>query len=422
MTARTESGGPTSARRRALGQRHGLRRVPGRMLLAVGLPALLFLAAIPAQSSAESLARRAVTSTISTLDARASTTGAIVIGTNGSAYVAWEHPSSGPATIRFCVILPGGTCKHAITLPIPSNPDKGWAVTQPFPILGGKAGVVYVVGPRYVPDDSIIWTSTDGGASFSRGYVLANSYVGETNVDDVLRIADPHPTKDFFAVGSNNPGLGFSTTTTLYVKCNVCSLSFGAGGVAGGTLGILAGRAVEAFWNDASPPMVDYYWSPTDDMPEAGAWYGPIAVSKGIGARLTSGPKGMFLLSQDFAGHEPQATRLDVRKWNAATHRFGPAVTVVDDTSSSGSDAIGGFGEDSLTGALYVAWVGSSSKGDVVRVWISTDGGLKWSKATDVAKVDGTSAGPIRIAARDGKGFLTFEDVAGLHLVDLSHL
>jgi hypothetical protein len=97
-------------------------------------------------------------------------------------------------------------------------------------------------------------------------------------------------------------------------------------------------------------------------------------------------------------------------------------VTVVNDTSSSGSDAIGGFGEDSLTGALYVAWIGSSPNGEVVRLWISTDGGLKWSKASGVARVDGTPAGPMRIAVRDGRGFLTFEDGSGLHLVTLSHL
>ena len=279
-----------------------------RAVLTLALPAILLLGAVPDQSSAQSPAPRTVTTKVSTLDARPVTTGAIVIGTNGSAYVAWEHPSSGPPTIRFCVILPGGTCKHPITLPIPPNPDKGWAVTQPFPVLGGQAGVVYVVGPRYVPDDSIIWTSTDGGATFSKGYVLANSYVGETNVDDVLRIADPNPAKDYFVAASNNPGLGFSFTSALYVKCNVCSLSFGARGIAGGTLGILAGRAVEAYWNGANPPTVGYYWSNTDDMPEAGAWSGPIVVSKGISARLTSGPKGMFLLSQDFAGHESQPT------------------------------------------------------------------------------------------------------------------
>jgi hypothetical protein len=421
VTASTDDGGTTSGRSRAFGQRHGLRPIPARMVLAVGLPALMLLGAIPAQSSAAALVPRTVTSSISTLDARASTTGAIVIGTNGSAYAAWEHPSTGgkPATVLFCAILPGGTCKHAITLPIPGDE---WDVTQPFPVLGGKADVVYVVGPRYVPDDTVIWTSTDSGVSFSRGYSLANSFVGDTNVDDVLRIADAKPTQDFFAVASYNVGLGFSFTSPLITKCITCSLTFGASGVAGATLGISGGGAVEAYWNDANTPTVSYYWSKYDDVAVGGAWNGPVYVSKGLNARITSGPKGLFLLSQDYAGHESQPTRLDVRKWDSATHKFGSAVTVVNDTSSNGSDLIGGFGEDSLTGALYVAWVGSSSKGDVVRLWISTDGGLKWSKPTDVAKVGSEFSGPIRVAARNGRGFLTFEDVGGLHLVTLSHL
>ena len=295
-------------------------------------------------------------------------------------------------------------------------------MTQPYPVLGGKAGVVYVVGPRYVPDDTVIWTSANGGTSFSKGYILGNSYVGDTSVDDVLRIADAKATQDFFAVASDNVGLGFSFTSPLITKCITCSFSFGASGVAGASLGISGGGAVEAFWNDADTPTVSYYWSKYDDVALAGAWNGPVSVSKGLNARITSGPKGLFLLTQDYAGHESQPTRLDVRKWDSATHKFGSAVTVVNDSSTSGSDLVGGFGEDSLTGALYVAWVGSTSKGDVVRLWISADGGLKWSKATDVARAGGEFSGPIRVAARNGRGFLTFENSAGLHLLDLAHL
>ena len=297
-----------------LGRRRAWRGVPVRVMLAVGLASLVLCAAIPSRSSAESLASRAVTSTISTIDSRASTTGPIVIGTNGWAYVAWEHPSTGdkPATVLFCAIAPGSTCKHTVTLPIPGDE---WDVTQPYPVLGGKAGVVYVVGPRYVPDDTVIWTSANGGTSFSKGYILGNSYVGDTSVDDVLRIADAKATQDFFAVASDNVGLGFSFTSPLITKCITCSFSFGR---RQGSPVRASASAVAAQWRPSgttpTPQRSATTGRNTMTSPWPSAWNGPVSVSKGLNARITSGPKGLFLLTQDYAGHESQPTRLDVRQ------------------------------------------------------------------------------------------------------------
>jgi hypothetical protein len=54
--------------------------------------------------------------------------------------------------------------------------------------------------------------------------------------------------------------------------------------------------------------------------------------------------------------------------------------------------------------------------------WISTDGGSKWSVATAIAKLSRGDVDEARVAVSKGKGFLTFHDAAGLHLVDLAHL
>lgn len=35
---------------------------------------------------------------------------------------------------------------------------------------------MYVVGPRYVDGDTVVWTSTDGGATFGAGTVILNGY------------------------------------------------------------------------------------------------------------------------------------------------------------------------------------------------------------------------------------------------------
>lgn len=284
--------------------------------------------------------------------------------------------------------------------------------------------MVYVVGPSYVTGNTVIWTSTNGGASFSKGYIVpVGSYAGDTGVDDVFRIPDPRPKVDFFSVASHNPGLGFSTTGPTIVKCIMCSFSFvPSGGVEGATLGLSGNGAVEAYWTDADAPTFDFFWSKYDDVPIANEWSRSIEVTTGDNARLAGGPKGLFLLSQDYAGHESAPTRLDVRKWDAATRRFGPRMTVFNGSSSTESPYIGGFGEDSVTGALYVAWEGLTSKGDVMNLWTSTDGGTKWSAATEVASLSRGDVDAARLAVRDGKGYLTFEDDAGLHLVDLAHL
>ena len=311
----------------------------------------------PQLSFAGQLAPHGVTSSISTLDAHADTTGPIVIGSNGTGYVAWQHPSSGggPDTVLFCAIPTGGTCKKSIVLPLPSGAAT-YGVTQAFPVLGGEPGVVYVVAPSYVTSNTVIWTSSNSGKSFSTGYVVpAGSYAGDTNVDDVLRVPDK-PSVDYFVVASHNVGLGFSLTSNKIVKCIRCSFSFGASGVVGATLGLSGNEAVEAYWTDADTPTVDYYWSKHDDVAVAGDWKGPIEVSTGNNARLADGPKGLFLLSQDFVGKESQPTRLDVRAFDPTTHKFGSPMTVVNQSSSTASPYSGGFGEDPVTGALYVAW------------------------------------------------------------------
>jgi hypothetical protein len=377
----------------------------------------------PQLASAGQLAPHRVTSIVSTLDAHADTTGPIVTGSNGTGYVAWQHPASGgrPDTVLFCTIPTGGTCKKPIVLPLPSGAAT-YGVTQAFPVLGGEPGLVYVVAPSYVTSNTVIWTSSDSGKSFSKGYVVpVGSYAGDTNVDDVLRVPDK-PSVDYFVVASHNVGLGFSLTSNVIVKCITCSFSFGASGVVGATLGLSGNGAVEAYWTDADPPTVDYYWSRHDDVAVAGDWRGPVEVSAGDNARLAYGPKGLFLLSQDFVGDEPQPTRLDVRAWDPTTHKFGSPMTVVNQSSTTASPYGGGFGEDPVTGTLYVAWEANTSKGHIMDLWISTDGGKKWSAATDVAKMSPGDVDVPRVAVSNGKGFLTFNDDTGLHLVDLSHL
>jgi hypothetical protein len=402
------------------------RRGAAKGAFSLLVPAMLLMVWVaPEISSAAPLAARTVTSSVSTIDRHPDTPGTVVITANNYGYVAWQDPAAGdlPDKVMFCVIPPGGKCTKPVRLANP--PGTQFGVTQAFPVLGGDHGVVYVVGPRYVPSDTVIWVSRNGGKTFSAGHTVpAGSYAGDTTVDDVLRLPDKRTNVDYFVVASNNVGLGFSLTGDLISKCITCSFSFGAGGVAGATLGLSGTSAVEGFWNDADTPTVNYYWSKYDDVPVAGVWHGPIKVSDGDAARLASGPRGLFLLSQDLVGNKSsQVLRLDVRKWNPSTHAFDPPTVVVHYPASTGSTELGGLGEDSKTGALYVAWEAQNSKGDyVLQLWTSTNGGKRWSAPVDVAATPFGFEGPVRVAINDGRGFLTFNDDRGLELVTLDHL
>ena len=122
--------------------------------LAVGLLGISFAVALPAAAQANNLF---------SVDPSAASTGPIVTDAAGNGYIAWEHraaSSSEPTTTIFCKIPRGGSCTEPIVLPLPAPGDSSTeAVTQAFPVLGATSGVLYVVAPRYVAGDTLIWTS-----------------------------------------------------------------------------------------------------------------------------------------------------------------------------------------------------------------------------------------------------------------------
>ena len=139
----------------------------------------------------------------------------IVTEASGTAYTAWTRKpasSGGVSAVLFCKIPRGGTCSSplALTLPAPGDSDTE-DVTQAYTVLGTRPGVVYVVGPRYTPNNTVIWTSTNAGSTFS-GPVVVTGASDKLGVDDVLlnplrAASEKEPTADFFDVASTDPGL-----------------------------------------------------------------------------------------------------------------------------------------------------------------------------------------------------------------------
>lgn len=411
--------------------------------LAAGLLGMSFAMLIPATAQATNLF---------TLGSSAETN-AIVTEANGSGYVAWDQPAAKPATepevVQFCKIPRGGTCTSPITLPLPSGANE--EIIQPFPVLGSHPGVVYVVGPRYIKDeDTLIWTSTDGGNTFSAAKSIHSASPDKTGVGDVL--LDPNtpasagPTEDYFGMAFNNPGLGFGFTANE-ITSGKTSFTFanpGTGGVASSTLGYVTGTIedkstkaqihpeVEAYYNLSSPaPEVffyRYYAKGGNVDGEETGWEGPFKVSNGYVPRLAGGPSGLFMLSTDIApgeSNEAQPSAIDVRKFNETSHTFGEPVQIAKIPTSAGTlFNSGDIYENPTTGYIYVAQPVINGAGEyVMRLWESTNGGATFAGERDIATIGFGYSGIPRLAvAADGQGWLTFNDAGGQEVADLNAL
>ncbi len=380
-------------------------------------------------------------------------TNAIVTDASGTGYVAWDQPAAKPATepevVQFCKIPRGGTCTSPITLPLPSGANE--EIIQPFPVLGSHAGVVYVVGPRYIKDeDTLIWTSTDGGATFSAAKSIKSASPDKTGVGDVL--LDPNtpasagPTEDYFGMAFNNPGLGFGFTANE-ITSGTTSFTFanpGTGGVASSTLGYVTGTIEDTFTKKQIHPEVEAYYNLSSPAPEVffyryyakggnvdgeeTGWEGPFKVSNGYVPRLAGGPAGLFMLSTDIPSGESletQPSAIDVRKFDETSHTFGEPVQIAKIPTSAGTlFNSGDIYENPTTGYIYVAQPVINGAGEyVMRLWESTNGGVTFAGERDIATIGFGYSGIPRLAvAADGQGWLTFNDAGGQEVADLNAL
>jgi hypothetical protein len=406
-----------------------------------------------------------------TLDGHSDSYGAIVTDATGNAYVTWNHAASPSDVPMFCKLAPGAKhCTYRSSLSLPGDPNYAAAI-QPFPILGPN-GTVWVVASRYIDNDTVIWTSTNGGKSFGAPHNIpydttppcpapcteSYSYTNLTNVDDVVPVnftnysaydqgqsagtgtdGSTGGPAVWWLESSTNPGLGFNfdiTDEVLGGPPGVSEFVFenpGSGGVAGSTLGVssfgstAAGAPsdiVEAYWLLSTPPTLAYYvWgynSPTriPPSPQAG-WSGPHVLGAGYVPRLAEGKSGLFLLSADsLQGGQP--TVVQIRKYDLTTHSFAAPQTLTTTPSTAAYlFAGGGLGENLETGELAAVWPQLETR--LLRLYLSGDGGRHFSPAQYIATLNGyIPEDNARVAiANNGTGFVTFQDDSGLQVADL---
>jgi hypothetical protein len=386
----------------------------------VGLLALAFALALPASASANNLF---------SLGATPEAAGAVVTEVGGTGYFAWEVEPGLPGaadTTMFCKIPRGGTCTApvAVALPAPGNSDTE-DVTQAFPVLGTRPGVVYVVGPRYTPNDTIIWTSTNGGASFS-GPVTVASSGGKTGVDDVLvnpnhTATEKEPTADFFDVASTNPGFAFAEVSNTIKAPQGFSFAEPGPFAVEGSLGFTTGShlPVETVYNLAASNEVHFYVNKASPADQEKNWDGPKFAAMGEKPRLASGPAGLFMLSTDYPGGEAAPPVLDLRKFNEKTDTFeAPVAVPANPTAELASDLY----ENAETGDLYVVWPAITGGGNNVLDFAeSTDGGQSFHGEREVAAISGGFPSTPRLAvASDGRGWLMYDDEGGVEVANLA--
>ncbi len=366
-----------------------------------------------------------------TLDSSPGGRAGVAVDSAGTGYFAWEHEETSSSDVtQFCKVPRGGKCTNPIVLPTPPlnpAPFDSTDVSAAFPVLGGGS-TVYVVGPRYVAGDVVVWTSTNGGSSFGPAEQVTQSgaYQGTDPTDVLLSGAN-------FFVSSHNPGLYFTSVQSGSTTTHDADLTpaNGSTNMTGSTLGLAGGgpygSPVEAFsmLNGGQPQTIGYRsYNGTGDPNDAANWSAPAQVTAGILPSLAGGPKGLFLASQDAANGT--YTPVNVRKYVPGSG-FGPPVTL--QTSSSDVNA-GNMFETPGSGQLLVAWQGPtlSDGGAGIRLYRSTNGGASFASVGDVAEGTPNYAvypDSIRVAAADdGQGFLSFLDDGGgqelLRVADLN--
>jgi hypothetical protein len=358
----------------------------------------------------------ALAKNVAILDAHAETPGHVIEDASGAAYVAWTRPVGPIATPEFCKIPRGGTCTAPVNLPIPGAGSSATeAAAGAFPVFG-EGSVVYVVAPRYLMNDVVLYTSPDGGATFGPGQLVTGAYSSKTDPTDVIRVGSE------FLIGGYNAGIGFSSFNTSLTGLGGFSFEEpGAGGVAASSFALdAAGNPVEAYYNLTSPPYpIEFYRAASPARNAESGWVGPTVVGNGYEPRLAGGASGLLLLSQDYTSASAKyPSSVDVRKYTGSS--FGPPVVLFNDANSD--LYAGGAIAQSPDGHVAVAWPQFSPSAEM-RVLISSNGGASFASPSVVASIGSAYSDQVNAQVaidNDGGGWVTFLSSLGLQLADIT--
>jgi hypothetical protein len=344
------------------------------------------------------------------LDKKAETPGHVALLGNGTADVAWTDGGGAHADYaEFCRIPKGGKCKNPVKLPNPAGNAITESVSGAFPVVAGNN--VAVVAPRYVRNDLVIWSSSNGGKTFDAGTILSG-YSNKSNPTDVI------PYGPVVFVGANNPGLGFSYGG---LSSAAFTFSLATGTVQGSSLTLDGDTLYESYWTQDQPKYhVRYFHDSAADSGSEGTWAGPHPIATGYGGELASGSSGTFAVTQDYAGRK-YPTAIKVRQLVGSI--AGSATTLANDKKTD-LFALGDISE-APNGHVAVAWPLEKKSGKMVLRLFESKTGTSFGKAKPIAHLGNAYAigDNLQLAyGSDGTGVTTFLNSSGLHLADLKKL
>jgi hypothetical protein len=318
-----------------------------RLAVAAVIAALLIASAAPAHAAVISLGPGRVPG--------------VAVDAMGTAYIAWVGIENDPTTLQFCRLPRGATAcdiRHAITA-------TGTSISRPFVTVDGSA--VRVLSYRYaLPgggpfDGDMLYTSTDGGASFGEGV-----RVGSTPFNDAVLgpgggislVTDAVTGGEYY---QRVPIDGSPATESRALLSETHPYS--------GSVALVDSNTPLAVYANGSGAAQFRRYSGMGDLNDAASWNPPVDIGYGDRMHLASGPSGLFLKSAT-----AEAT-LQVRRFDGTT--FGPGVVLPNGTGELAQSHM----VQDAAGRLHVLW--PRNDGDALRLYYATsDDGTNWQQGT----------------------------------------
>jgi hypothetical protein len=223
----------------------------------------------------------------------------VAIDNEGTSYIAWNGLESN-ASLNFCR-LPRGAAACDLSGPIAAP---GTSLSRPFVQVQGN--VVRVVAYRYglsgPPFDGVLlFTSTDGGASFGPGVL-----VGSVPFHDA--VSGPGATVSLIT-SAVTEGMLFQNVPTDGSSVGTQKANFGTTHPYLGTVALIDGTTPLAVFDSGSSMGVLRRYDGSGSLNDPANWTPPQDIGYADDPRLAAGPSGVFLLTTDSPDRHLQVRR-----------------------------------------------------------------------------------------------------------------
>ena len=339
----------------------------------------------------------------------------VVVDEAGTAHIAWTTSDGDQAdALHYCRLKRGATACEAPALFRPEHPyglgdgpqnnqedggPKLFAVGDALVLLSHR-GTTYFPNPAdpNTPlfETTLIYTSLDGGATFTGPAVVGGNAQGIAGVGTVY---GPGNDPTIATISDTVTG---GTFFQALKGTSFTGLEANLGGTSGtpwydGSLAVDGGLPVAAF-TDHNGHVIVRRWTGQGDANDAATWTPP-TLFPGDDAQIAGGPSGLFVADKESGGSGPYV----VHRILGATE--GPALPL-SYPSSYGRRLI-----ETTSGKLLAAW---TTNGDGLHVSTSPDG-ASWPKPTStLLAAKGSDLNEVDLgAAADGGGFAVVHRGAG---------